>query len=254
MKLKATVAYNGSGFHGFAVNRDVRTVAGDIEAALQTIFREPITITCAGRTDKGVHAVGQVISFEIPDDSEVAPERIEKSLNGLCKPMIVVRDVEPADDAFDARFSAQWRQYRYQVLASPHPNPLRLQTSWFVPTPVDLSAMNEAATHLIGEHDFTSFCKRVKVAAGEPEKSMVRNVLEAEWKRGPEDVIEFWVKSTAFCHQMVRSFVGTTVDVGLGRYIPDDIPKMLAAKDRLAAGRVAPPEGLTFWKVEYETT
>ncbi len=254
MKMRATVAYNGSGFHGFAVNRDVRTVAGDLETALATIVGEPVTITCAGRTDKGVHGRGQVISFELPDGSDVTSERIERSLNGLCKPMIVVRDVEVVDDEFDARFSAQWRQYRYQVLASPHPDPLRLHTSWFVPTPLDQSLMNQAAAHLIGEHDFTSFCKRVKVAEGEPEKSMVRKVLEAEWKQGPDDIIEFWVKSTAFCHQMVRSFVGTTVDVGLGRYTPDDIPKMLEAKDRLAAGRVAPPEGLTFWKVNYETS
>ncbi len=252
MKLKATVAYNGSGFHGFAVNRDVVTVAGRLEEALEVIFREPITITCAGRTDKGVHGRGQVISFDVPDGVGLTPDRVEKSLNGLCKPNIVVREVQVADADFDARFSARWRQYRYQVLASAHPDPLRLLTSWHVPAELDLDSMNRAASHLIGEHDFTSFCKRVKVGEGEPEKSMVRRVLEAEWSAGHDDVVEFWVKSTAFCHQMVRSFVGTLVDVGLGRYQPDDIPAMLDAKDRLAAGRVAPPEGLTFWRVEYE--
>ena len=251
MKMKATVAYNGSGFHGFAVNRDVRTVAGDLEAALQTILGQPITLTCAGRTDKGVHGRGQVVSFVVPDDTTLTPHRIEQSLNGLCKPDIVVRDVEQTHDDFDARFSAQWRQYRYQVLASTHRDPLRAHTSWHVPATLELARMNAAATHLLGEHDFTSFCKRVKVAEGEPEKSMVRNVLEAEWSEGHDDIVEFWVKSTAFCHQMVRSFVGTLVDVGLGKFQPDDIPGMLDAKDRLAAGRVAPPEGLTFWKVDY---
>ena len=252
MKLRATVAYNGSGFHGFAVNHDVRTVAGDLETALATIVGQPVTITCAGRTDKGVHGRGQVVSFVVPDDVRATPERIQQSLNGLCKPDIVVRDIAVAEDEFDARFSAQWRQYRYQVLTSHHRDPLRSHTSWHVPATLDVETMNLAAAHLIGEHDFTSFCKRVKVADGEPEKSMVRRVLEAEWLEGQDDLFEFWVKSTAFCHQMVRSFVGTLVDVGLGRYTPEDVPKMLEAKDRLAAGRVAPPEGLTFWKVEYD--
>ena len=251
MKLKATVAYNGSGFHGFAVNRDVRTVAGDLEVALATIIGEPVTITCAGRTDKGVHGRGQVISFEIPDDARATPDRIQQSLNGLCKPDIVVRDIAVTDDDFDARFSAQWRQYRYQVLVALHPDPLRAHTSWHVYTPLDIEAMNEAAQHLLGEHDFSSFCKRVKVGAGEPEKSMVRRVLEAEWITSDDDIVEFWVKSTAFCHQMVRSFVGTLVDVGSGKFAPSLIPDMLAAKDRTAAGQVAPPQGLTFWEVRY---
>ena len=251
MKLKATVAYDGSGFHGFALNRDVRTVAGDLEAALLTIVGEPVTITCAGRTDKGVHGRGQVISFTIPDVADVTPHRIEQSLNGLCKPGIVVRDVQQAADDFDARFSAQWRQYRYQVLVSPQPDPLRSHTSWHVYSSLDLAAMNAGAQHLLGEHDFTSFCKRVKVPEGEPEKNLTRRVLEAEWKSADDDIIEFWVKATAFCHQMVRSFVGTLVDVGTGKFDPDDIVEMLNAKDRNAIGRVAPPQGLTFWQVEY---
>ncbi len=251
MKMKATVAYNGSGFHGFAVNRDVRTVAGDLEAALSTIFGEPITVECAGRTDKGVHGRGQVISFDAPNDSSIEPHRIEHSLNGLCRPGIVVRDVQVTNDDFHARFSAHWRQYRYQVLVSPHQDPLRANSSWHVPEPLDLSRMNNAARHLLGEHDFTSFCKRVKVPEGTPEKSLVRHVLEAEWSEGHDDIVEFWVKSTAFCHQMVRSFVGTLVDVGIGKFAADDIPTMLNAKDRTAAGRVAPPQGLTFWRVEY---
>ena len=251
MKMKATVAYNGSGFHGFAVNRDVRTVAGVIEEALAVILSEPVTITCAGRTDKGVHGRGQVISFDMPGGVSVDPHRIEQSLNGLCKPDIVVRDVEVAADDFDARFSAQWRLYRYQVLVARKPDPLRTHTSWHVYADLDVDAMNAAAEHLIGEHNFTSFCKRVKVAEGEPEKSMDRKVLEAQWRTADDDVLEFWVKATSFCHQMVRSFVGTLVDVGSGKFEPEDIPKILAAQDRLAAGRVAPPQGLTFWEVSY---
>ena len=250
MKLKATVAYNGSGFHGFAVNDGVRTVAGDIEAALATVLGEPVTVTCAGRTDRGVHGRGQVISFEIPDDGP-DPKRIESSLNGLCKPSIVVRDVMVVDDDFDARFSATFRRYRYQVLSAAHPDPLRITTSWHVWKPLDLDAMNVAAASFIGEQDFASFCRRVKVDEGEPEKSTVRNVLSAQWSSSNDDILEFWVEATAFCHQMVRSFVGTCVDVGLGRIDADTIPQILAAKDRTAAGQVAPPHGLTFWEVGY---
>ena len=251
MKLKATVAYNGSGFHGFAINRDVRTVAGDIEQALATISGAPVTITCAGRTDKGVHGRGQVISFELPDDSAFDPVRIQRSLNGLCGPSIVVRDLQVADDEFDARFSAQWRRYRYQVMTGQHPDPLRAETAWHVWQPLDMEAMNAAAPHLVGEHNFSSFCKRVKVPEGEPEKSMTRKVLEASWREVGDDGLEFWVQATAFCHQMVRSFVGTLVDVGMGKIDPDAIPEILEAQDRTAAGQVAPPHGLTFWEVRY---
>ena len=251
MKMRATVAYNGSGFHGFAINNDVRTVAGDLEAALAKVVRSPITITCAGRTDKGVHGRGQVISFDVPDDAGIDPVRLERSLNGLCGPSIVVRDVQVANDAFDARFSAQWRRYRYQVMTGKHPDPLRIESAWHVWQPLDLNAMNHAAAHLVGEHDFSSFCKRVKVPEGEPEKSMTRRVLEAGWREGDDDIVEFWVQATAFCHQMVRSFVGTLVDVGMGKFDPDAIPEILAAQNRTAAGQVAPPHGLTFWEVRY---
>ena len=251
MKLKATVAYNGSGFHGFAINNDVRTVAGEIETALATIMGTPITVTCAGRTDKGVHGRGQVISFESPEGFNVEPTRIERSLNGLCGPEIVVRDLAVSNDDFDARFSAQWRRYRYQVMTGRHPDPLRAGTAWHVWDPLDVDAMNRAAAHLVGEHDFSSFCKRPKIAAGDSEKSLVRNVLEASWREGDDDLLEFWVQATAFCHQMVRSFVGTLVDVGSGKIDADSMPQILEAKHRTAAGQVAPPQGLTLWEVGY---
>ena len=250
MKMKATVAYNGSGFHGFAVNPGVRTVAGDIEAALERVVGQPVTLTCAGRTDRGVHGRGQIISFELPEGAP-DPSRIESSINGLCKPGIVVRDVMVVGDDFDARFSATYRRYRYQVLNATHADPLRVNTAWHVWLPLDMEAMNVAAGHFVGEQDFASFCKRVKVADGEPEKSTVRHVLSAEWRAADDGVLEFWVQATAFCHQMVRSFVGTCVDVGLGRIAADAIPEILAAKDRTEAGQVAPPHGLTFWEVGY---
>ena len=251
MNIRSVVAYDGSAFHGFAVNEGVRTVAGDIEAALAQVLGAPVTLTCAGRTDKGVHARGQVISFAAPDDTD--PARLERSINQMCRPAIVLRDSAVVDDDFDARFSAKWRLYRYQVLTGPTADPMLHDRTWHVPEPLDLHSMNEALAHLVGEHDFCSFCRRPKVAEGEAEASLVREVIDAEWSVAEADdrILELWIQATSFCHQMVRSIVGTTVDVGLRRIEVSSVPEILAARDRAAAGRVAPPEGLTLWEVGY---
>ncbi len=253
MKLKATVAYDGSGFHGFAPNPGVPTITGAIEKALATIFGEPIEIMGAGRTDKGVHSRGQVISFDVPEmirQNPVVPHKLERSINGLCGPDIIVSNITRVPDDFHARFSARWRRYRYQVLISPHPDPLRPHV-WHVWEPLDLGAMQRAAAHVVGEHDFSSFCKRPNVGPDAHEKLMDRTVMSAEWIDAGQDMLEFWVQASAFCHQMVRSLVGTLVNVGEGQFDPDDIPAILAAKNRKAAGDVAPPNGLTFWEVHY---
>ena len=257
--VRATVAYTGGGFHGFAANEGVRTVAGEIEAALAKVIGEHIPITCAGRTDKGVHGRGQVISFEIPGSGDGHDQindldRIQHSLNRMCGPTIAISDMQRVPESFNARFSATWRQYRYHVWNGATPDPFRVGNSWHVQQALDVERMNAAAAQLVGTHDFSSFCRRPTPAEGEPEKSLVRDVLSAEWFRGagPEaDLLTFWVRATSFCHQMVRSFVGTTVDVGLGRINPDDIPFIIAKQDRQAAGRVAPPDGLTLWEVGY---
>ncbi len=250
-RVKATVAYDGSGFHGFAVNRDVRTVAGEIEAALATICQEPVVITCAGRTDKGVHGRGQVISFDVPTDRVTDPGRLERSINRLCRPRIVLRDTTFVEHDFDARFSATWRRYGYRVLNRDDADPLLHGRVWHVREPLDVAAMNAAMHHVLGEHDFTSFGRVPKVDEGQTPPSMVREVLEAEWSVVDELTV-FEVRATSFVHQMVRSLVGTSVDVGLGRVDPTTIPAILAARNRHAAGRVAPPEGLTLWDVGYD--
>ena len=254
MKLKATVAYNGSGFHGFAPNPDVPTVTGAIENALQTVLGEPVTITGAGRTDKGVHSRGQVISFDSPEmirQNKVDPVKLERSLNGLCGPDIIVRDIVRVPDDFHARFSATWRRYRYQVLTSREPDPLRSHFAWHVWEPLNLDAMHRAAALFVGEHDFSSFCRRPKVGEDAHEKLMDRTVLATEWVEAGDDMLEFWIQATAFCHQMVRSIVGTIIDVGIGEIASDDIPAIIDAKNRRLAGQVAPPHGLTFWEVHY---
>jgi tRNA pseudouridine38-40 synthase len=247
-----TVAYDGAAFHGFAPNPGVATVVGALVEAMRRILgREPV-LAMAGRTDAGVHGWGQVVSF---DASPMDATRFQRSVNALCAPAIVVRDIGQAPDDFDARFSARSRTYRYRVLNRAVPDPFLHALTWHVHEPLDLAAMNAGAAHLLGEHDFASFCRKKKITVGndEIEASLVRDVLSAQWRsaEGDEDVVELWITATAFCHQMVRSITGTLVDVGLGRIEESSVIAILAARDRNAAGRVAPPFGLTLWSVDY---
>jgi tRNA pseudouridine38-40 synthase len=245
------VAYDGAPFHGFAANAGVRTVIGDLSQAISTVVRHPVKLTGAGRTDAGVHAWGQVVSGNLPPDTDL--DDLVRRLNKLCAPAIAVRSASWAGDDFDARFSARWREYHYAVWNAPAPNPLLGARSWFVPQPLSLWAMQAACDPLVGEHDFTSFCRRPKVDDGQPEPSMVRRVLGARWSADEWDgaLLRFEIRATAFCHQMVRSIVGTLVDVGLDKATPGDVRGILVARDREAAGQVAPPHGLVLWEVGY---
>ncbi len=252
-RIRMTVAYDGSEFRGFASNAGVVTVGGTIEAALERLVGRPVPVTCAGRTDAGVHARGQVVSFDIPV-GRATTERLAASLSRLCGPAIAVRDLEVAPEGFDARASATGRLYRYQVLASPTPDPLLRHVAWHVIEPLDLSLLRLACDPLIGEHDFSSFCRMPKPRTrppGAPPVSLVRRVRDARWEEGPDGVLWFWIEANAFCHQMVRSIVGTLVEVGAGRRRPGDLLGVMRARDRAAAGQLAPPQGLTLWQVHY---
>ena len=225
---------------------------GELRSAVETVSRVPVELVAAGRTDAGVHGWGQVVSGRVPGDLD--PARLQRSVNGLCGPEIVVREAEWADDDFDARFSASSRTYRYEVWNDPVPHPLLARSVWHMPVSLDPDAMNRAAADLRGDHDFTSFCRRPKPVDGAPAARLVRRVLDAEWCRVDGPLLRFTITATAFCHQMVRSIVGTLVDVGAGRLADDAVPGILAALDRGAAGRVAPPTGLTLWHVDYRGT
>lgn len=249
------VAYDGTDFHGFADSPGVTTVMGELRRALERVTRVELDLTAAGRTDAGVHGWGQVVTGQFPADTHFG--RLQQSINAMCRPAIVIRSADWADDDFDARFSATSRAYRYDVWAAPEPNPSLARTSWHVPIDLDVDAMNAAAADLLGEHDFASFCRRPKVREGFPEKSLVRIVQRAEWHRvelegiDPSPLLRFEIAASSFCHQMVRSIVGSLVDVGRDRRPADFIPAALAALDRSAAGPVAPPTGLTLWAVSY---
>ncbi len=249
-RARLTVAYDGAGFHGFAANPGVPTVVGTLSEAIATVVREPVELTGAGRTDAGVHAWGQVVSGELPEGTDLAD--LGRRLNKLCAPSIAVRDVAWAGADFDARFSACWRHYRYDVWNARFPNPLLRERAWWVPHPLACWAMQAGCDPLIGEHDFSSFCRRRKVADGESEPSMVRRVLLARWRELDDPAhLRFEIRANAFCHQMVRSIVGTLVDVGMGKASPGDVRGILVRRDREAAGQVAPPHGLVFWEVGY---
>ncbi len=219
-----------------------RTVQGELETALERVLRRPVETVAAGRTDAGVHARHQVVSFAT--EAVIQPDRLRRSLNALLGGEVAVTSVMAVADDFDARFSARWRSYRYQILNDATGDPLLRHVTWHVITPLDVAAMNGAASELIGVHDFASFCRH---AEG---RGTVREVWEAEW--APEGrLVIFSIRAGAFCHQMVRSIVGLCVDVGLGRRRPEEIPEILARRDRQAAGQIAPPHGLILWEVGY---
>jgi tRNA pseudouridine38-40 synthase len=242
---RATVAYLGAGFHGFAAQPGQRTVAGALGAALERSLRHTVELTCAGRTDTGVHAWGQVVSFAARADVDIAG--VSRSVNRALRPAIVVRDLQLAEPGFDARRWATGRRYRYTVLNRPLPDPFTAHASWHVPAPLDLRAMQLACDPLIGEHDFASFCRRP------PTGSLVRLVRSASWSELPEGYLRFEIEASSFCQQMVRSLVGTLVEVGSGsgRRRAGDMTGILQARDRVAAGQLAPPHGLCLWEVTY---
>lgn len=253
------VAYDGTDFRGFAESGGVRTVLGDLRVAAERVARVPLELTGAGRTDAGVHGWGQVVTGRIPADLD--PARVQHSINKMCGPSISVRAAHWADDDFDARFSATSRSYRYDVWNDPQPNPSMARVTWHVHQPLDVDAMNNAGRALLGEHDFASFCRRAKVGEGYPEKSMVRILQRAEWHRVPLEqvalgqpapLLRFEISASSFCHQMVRSVVGTLVEVGMGKRRADSLTATLDALDRASAGKVAPPTGLTLWHVGYD--
>ena len=249
-RFAALIAYDGAAFHGFAANPGVSTVAGTIDEALSKVLSLDIVSTCAGRTDAGVHGWGQVISFDGPAGVDTA--RVQHSLNRMLGPAIVVRDLSEVTPEFDARFSAESRTYRYRILNRPFGDPFEHHLQWHVPESLDIAAMRSAARHLVGEHDFASFCRKkmVRVDDIEVEADLTREVLAIDIDTDG-DVIDLWLTANAFCHQMVRSITGTLVEVGLGKRSATSLPETIAARDRHAAGALAPPQGLTLWSVSY---
>ncbi len=245
--IRIDLAYKGTHFRGFAENSGVRTIGGEIRSAIQQVLGEPIDIAVAGRTDAGVHASGQVISFQTTS-ARYDPDRLQNSINRICGPDIQVHEIRTVGADFDARFSASRRRYHYNVLNSPVADPLLSDIEWHIKEPLAVDEMNRAAQRFLGEHDFTSFCRRPK---GQLEASLVRTIHRAEWHVQRQQRIQFEIAANAFCHQMVRSLVGFCVAVGTNKRLAQDVETVLNAKDRSAAAPIAPPHGLTLVHVTY---
>lgn len=245
-----TIAYRGVAFHGFALNDGVDTVAGTLVQAIAKVAHHSPHIVAAGRTDAGVHARAQVISFDLPDTVDL--EALVRSLNALCAPHIAVTDARWDTDDFDARSRATWRHYKYAVLNTPTHDPMLVDRTWHVREPLSLPLMNLACDALMGEQDFSAFCRKPEQPEGQPAPSMKRYVMVASWTDNRDGTLIFDIRANAFCHQMVRSLVGFLVDVGRGRRPPSDTRMVLRARDRNHGSQVAPPQGLTLWDVGYD--
>lgn len=247
-RLRLVVAYDGTDFRGFAAQPDVRTVEGTLSEALAKVLRTTPTalgLVCAGRTDAGVHARGQVVSVDAPGGADLT--RVRTAVNRMIGPEVVVRGMQVAPPDFDARRSATARTYRYTILNREDPDPFLARYAWWVPVPLELARLRLAADPFIGEHDFAAFCRR-----GPQGSTTMRTVLFSRWL--PDDrpgVLVYEIVATAFCWQMVRSVVGTLVEAGVGRRRPGDILRTLRSGDRAQAGAVAPPHGLALWRVDY---
>jgi len=223
----------------------VRTVQGEIESALARLFGREVTTACAGRTDAGVHALGQVVSTaDVAGQIDLA--KLRTALNGMCGPSIACSVCRQMPPEWHARFSARSRTYVYAVLEGEVPDPWLARTTLHHPRSLDLDAMNEAAGHLLGERDFSSFGR-----TAEPGASAVRTLFELSCGRAGR-IVRITARADAFIQQMVRSLVGTLLQVGEGRRSPDDVATALAERNRAAAGPVSPPHGLCLVAVEYD--
>ena len=256
MRLRLDLAYDGTDFHGWATQPGLRTVQGLLEAALAQVLRvEAAPVTCAGRTDTGVHARGQVVHVDVAPDVLVASagrstdpptDALLRRLNGVLPADVRVRALREVPDAFDARFSAVWRRYAYRIADRPalvDPLVRRAVLTW--PRRLDLDAMNAAAAGLTGEHDFAAFCKKREGA------TTVRTLLDLSWGRDADGLAVATVRADAFCHHMVRALVGAMVAVGERRRPPAWAAEVLAAGVRDAGVAVVPAHGLTLEEVGY---
>ncbi|MCQ3807421.1 MAG: tRNA pseudouridine(38-40) synthase TruA [Acidimicrobiaceae bacterium] len=247
VRVRMDVAYDGTPFHGFARNPGVATVQQALEDTLSQVLRHPVAITGAGRTDAGVHARGQVVSFDA-DGSHFEPTALGRALNRMLGPTIAVDGIEATAPTFDARFSCTGRSYRYHIHNRAVLDPLTRHFTWHVRDHLDVEAMQQAGDAIIGTHDFSSFSKRNK---SRPAETFVRTVREAQWNRSG-DTVSFEITAGAFTHQMVRSLVGMCVEIGRGRREVADMGVVLRALSRESAPSPAPSRGLVLWRAHYD--
>ena len=244
-RVKLTVAYDGTAYAGWQVQPNGTSVQSAMEGALARILQEPVRLRAAGRTDAGVHAREQVVDFADSGRRDLAT--VVRGGNALLPGDIRILSAEEAPGPFDARRHAAEKEYRYFLYLSPVASPFLARYAWHIETSLDLDAVREALSHLTGEHDFTSFRGQGCTAM-----SPVRTIFRAEVAR--HDVPGLWsidVAGAGFLRHMVRNIVGTVVDAGKGKHLPERVGEILHARDRTQAGVTAPAHGLFLWRVAY---
>ncbi len=239
--LALKLEYDGTDFLGWQIQPEGRTVQGVLEEAIRTVLRVDLRATAAGRTDAGVHATGQVVHFRT--DSDMGEDRLKKGLNGVLPQDVRVLEIAQTTDDFHARFSAVGRRYLYRITR--RPSALRRRYAWYVANPLDVDAMRRACAPLSGLHDFRSFCRATSTADG-----TACDLRALDWVE-EDDELRLHIEANRFLHHMVRTIVGTAVDIGRGRWSEQVMTEMLQAKDRRAAGANAPARGLCLETVCY---
>lgn len=242
--FKLTLEYDGSSYHGWQRQLGVLSIQEVVESCLEVMLGSPVRVNASGRTDAGVHARGQVINFHT--SSRLSPDEIQRGLNSLLPRDIVVLDAAEVDSSFHARFSAQSKTYEYRILNRSVPSALERNYSWYVRKPLDTEKMIACLDHIVGLHDFSAF-----MAAGSSVKSTERFLYRALLAKADSNRLVFSFEANGFLRHMVRTLVGTLVEVGKGKLTVEDFSAILASRNRQLAGMTAPAHGLCLVSVRY---
>ena len=242
--IKIIIEYDGKDFNGWQKQPNKLNIQGEIERAIEEVTGEKVDLIASGRTDAGVHALGQVANFKIEKDIPI--EKIPYALNSKLKKSIRIKDAKEVDEKFHSRYTCKRKTYKYVINNSVQGTAIYRNLQYHFPEKLDDVKMNEAAKYLIGEHDFKSF-----KASGTSSKSSIRTIYNASVKR-EEEIVTIELTGNGFLYNMVRIIAGTLIDVGTGKINAKDVKEILDAKNRLKAGKTLPPNGLYLVNVEYE--
>ncbi len=242
--FKLTIEYDGSRYHGWQRQKNDRSIQDEIEKVLKKMTSANVALVGSGRTDAGVHALGQVANFKC--DTHLGPETFLSGLNSLLPNDIIITDCTLVGADFHARYDVQSKIYHYRILNRSVPAAIGRQYAWFIRKALNRQAMRAAIDHIVGRHDFKAF-----EGTGSPRKDTTRNVFSAELIEHQDEILIFAIKAEGFLRYMVRNLVGTLVDVGLEKITPSDFKQILDTKDRSQAGATAPARGLTLMRVIY---
>jgi tRNA pseudouridine38-40 synthase len=242
--IRLLIEYDGTNYHGWQVQPNAVTIQEVIEKKIEVMTQQRVRLIASGRTDAGVHALGQVANFKTT--SAIPVEGFQRGLNSLLPPDIIVRSAEEVDAQFHAQYGAKRKTYRYVILNCEVPSAISRNYSWHLPVPLDVQAMQEACGVLLGRQDFSSF-----QGADADTEDPVREVYRAEWSVEKKNFLHFTVEADGFLKHMVRNIVGTLAEVGRGKLSVQDFERILGARDRRRAGITAPAQGLFLVEVKY---